>query len=120
MDWYLNLRRTIRTERIRQDGRAWSGTLVGSLKIDDVDGQIPVVCGELPTAVLFAPKFGLVGKELFGDLAFGLPWRRVGGGANDDDTVIPAVFLTGVKANRVVSFIERSPDAWLVTLQIEA
>ena len=46
-------------------------------------------------------EFGLIGKELFGDLAFGLPWRRVGGGANDDDTVIPTGVLTGVKARGV-------------------
>ena len=66
-----------------------------------MDGQIPVVRGQLPAAVLIAFEFGLVGKELFSDLVFGLPWRRVGGDANDDDTIVPAGILTGVKARGV-------------------
>ncbi len=60
-----------------------------------------MVRGQLPAAVLFVLEFDLVGKKLFGDLAFGLAWRRVGGGANDDDSVVPTGVLTGVKARGV-------------------
>jgi len=86
----------MRTKRIRQDGRTWTVALFGSVKINDVDGQVPVVRGQLPAAVFLAFKFGLVRKELFGDLAFGLPWGRIEGGANYDDAIVPTVFLTGV------------------------
>ena len=67
--------------------------------IDNVDGQIVVVGGELPSAVLFFVESYLVGEELAQDFAF------VSGGGlvlvGDDDTIVPATVLRGMQTGTI-------------------
>ncbi len=55
---------------------AWLGECANGLfrriRLHDVNGQIPVIGGQLPSPIFFFPEGFLIGKELFRELAFGL------------------------------------------------
>src|ERR1035441_2027965 len=74
--------------------------LLCRVDLHHVDGEIPVVRCQFPSAVFFLLKGGLVREELFRYLFFRLAWRRIVRRTNDDDPIIPPRILTGVQSGR--------------------
>ena len=67
--------------------------------IDDVNGEVVVVGGKLPSTVLFFVESALVGEELVEDFAF-----VRGGGlvlVADDDAIVPSAIFRSVQAGAV-------------------
>src|SRR5580698_8463611 len=62
--------------------------------------KIPVIVGKFPAAILFPSESLLVGKELFGYLILRLAGGSILRGANDNDAIVPAGVLAGMKARR--------------------
>ncbi len=99
-----------------------------------MDGKVPVVGRQLPTAILFAFEGDLIREELPGDLSFRLARRCIGGSANDDNALVLAGVFAGVEAWGVdrklldvtelflsfkdgdLIFLEESPPFVLVTI----